>query len=133
MGGRNSLAKRILGSRLFLVLLALILLLFVVGFFRAFWQDRQIRKEIAQLEQVKKQYEEGKIKMIDRLKEAESPAFIEKQARIYGGLVKPEEKTVMILEGVKKIATSSPQDVDDSENKTANYKLWWEYFFKSKN
>ena len=71
--------------------------------------------------------------MIDRLKEAESPAFIEKQARIYGGLIKKKEKTVMILEGVKKVATSSLQDADDSEQKTANYKLWWEYFFKSKN
>lgn len=126
---RNSLAKRILSSRLFLVLLAGILLLFVVGFFRAFWQDRQIRKEIAQLEQVRKQYEEGKIKMIDRLKEAESPAFIEKQARIYGGLVRPEEKSVMILETAKKVTTSSLQDVNSSEGKTANYKFWWRYFF----
>ena len=130
---RNSLAKRILSSRLFLVVLAGILLLFVVGFFRAFWQDRQIRKEIAQLEQVRKQYEEGKIKMTDRLKEAESPAFLEKQARIYGGLIKPEEKSVMILEAAKKVATSSPQDANDSAQQASNYKLWWQYFFKSKN
>ena len=108
-------------------------MLFVVGFFRAFWQDRQIRKEIAQLEQVRKQYEEGKIKMTDRLKEAESPAFLEKQARIYGGLIKPEEKSVMILEAAKKVATSSPQDANDSAQQAANYKLWWQYFFKSKN
>lgn len=126
------MAKRILTSRLFLVLLAGILLLFVVGFSRAFWQDRQIRKEITQLEQVRKQYEEGKIKMIDRLKEAESPAFLEKQARIYGGLVKPEEKSVMILEAAKRVATSSLQNADDSERETANYKFWWRYFFSSK-
>lgn len=126
---RNSLAKRILTSRLFLVLLAGILLLFAIGFLKAFWQDRQIQKEIKRLEDVKAQLETMSSKLDHQLKEAESAAFVEKEARLRLGLVIPGEREVRLLEIAEKVTSSASSAA--GKVKVPNYRLWWQYFFNS--
>jgi len=127
---KRSLIVRITRSRFFVVALTAFLILFVVGFFRSFWSDYQIRQEIKQMEMSKQSLEEKKLKISDLLEQLEGNEAAEKEARLNFGLVKPGEQVVIITEGTEKISETKPKN-KLQENKS-NLIWWWNYFFAPK-
>ena len=127
---KRSLAGRIFQSRFFIVGLTAILFLLVVGFFRSFWRDYQIRQEIKQMEITRQNLEDKKIKTLELIEEMEGDNLAEKEARVNFGLIKPGEQVVFITEGTKKINETKNKNVE--QNNKSNLTLWWEYFFAPK-
>ena len=56
-------------------------------------------------------------------------SFKEKEARRKLGLVKPDEKVVIISKEPPTDSANNPQETP-SESKLPNYQLWWQFFFK---
>jgi len=131
MADRRSKISNILKSRYFVIILTACLLIFLVGFAKAFWRDWQIRKEIAQLELTRQQLEQKKIQILDYLKESEGGSYAEKEARLNFGLVKPGE-TAVIINDYEKLEVKSTNTSFEREEKIkiSNIKKWWYYFFK---
>lgn len=135
MGGKKAYLYNLFRSRSFLFIITILLVFFAFNFFRAYWRDYQIRQEIAQLEESKKQWEEKKIKLLDKLSEIESDSYVESEARKLG-LVKPGEQTIVISKGTKKVATEenkltekNPAETNLTVNSNPLLLLWWHYFF----
>lgn len=89
------------------------------------WQKQSLlereKKELA------KAKEENK-----RLKEqfyyVQSPEFIEEQARNKLLLLKPEEQRILISDNLTLATESGKKRIE--KNKEANWRRWWELFFK---
>jgi cell division protein FtsB len=136
MGGKKAYLYNLFRSRSFLFITTILLVFFAFNFFRAYWRDYQIRQEITQLEETKKQWEEKKVKLLDKLSDIESDSYVESEARKLG-LVKPGEQAIVIGKGTKKVVT---EEVKPAENNLvsgslpadSNPLLWWHYFFAKK-
>lgn len=134
MGGKKAYFYNLFRSRSFLFITAVLLVFFAFNFFRAYWRDYQISREIAQLEESKKQWEEKKVKLLDKLSEIESDTYAESEARKLG-LVKPGEQAVVIGKGAKKIVTEETNPLaggasaETKESTDSDPSLWWHYFF----
>ncbi len=127
---RRSLFGRIVRSRFFAVAITVFLILFAIGFFRSFWRDYQIRQEIKQMEETKKNLEEKKLKTLDLLEQLEGDEAAEKEARLNFGLVKPGEQVVIITDdAAKSIEKKSKNNLEETQS---NIILWWRFFFAPK-
>lgn len=131
VGGGRKISK-FFKSHFFILILSIVLGIFLAGFIKAFLRDWQIKKEINQLEDIKKELEEKKIKTLDYLKEIESKDFAEKEARLHYGLAKNGEGLVIITEETKKINDTAEnlRKMETEKEEKPNFKKWWFYFFK---
>lgn len=106
--------------------LVLAYLLFLVG--RGVYINFKINQEIKNLKTSIANLEEENKNLQNLITYYQTPSFKEKEARKKLGLVKPDEKVVII--------TKSPTPAPKTKEKTAegkikkpNWELWWEYLF----
>jgi len=59
----------------------------------------------------------------------QTPSFKEKEARRKLGLVKPDEKVIILSKELPKTNNNPPIPAEEKSVKP-NYQLWWEFFFK---
>lgn len=123
MGGRKSFSKRLFSSRIFLVLILILSLIFLIGFGKAFWRDYLINKEINALLQEKEKWEKNKLNLLNRLQDIKSPDFAEKEARLKFGLGQPGESLVIVSDRPQAVTTTEQRNVKVQKG-------WWQYFFK---
>lgn len=120
---RNSSAKKLLGSKYFLVFLvvAAILITFNVG--RAYYQDYKIRQEITSLKEEVKKMEQKKLESLKILQYVSSDAFVEEKARTELNLKKPEENVMFVDTNTKDNSTNITKQKTTLNNPTK----WWYY------
>lgn len=110
--------------------LALIYLTFLVGkSVYTNWQtDQKVKKFKTDLDILEVENQNLK----NQITYFQTESFKEKEARRKLGLVKPDEKVVILSREPEKLKeeTISPEEAEQKSK--PNYKLWWEYFTKDK-
>lgn len=89
------------------------------------WQKQQLVEQ-ARKELLKEKEENQRLK--NELSNVESQGFIEEQARNKLLLLKPDEQRILISDNLT-MATQSGKKSEE-KSKEANWKKWWELFFK---
>lgn len=117
---------KMMKSTWFVVAALLMAALFGYGSMRSYIRNYNINKEIASLEKKQQELEKKRSDLSSLLKNIQSNAFAEEQAREQFGLRKPGEKAVVIErdESVAKEDVARAHDTDIS-----NPERWWKYFF----
>ena len=110
--------------------IALIYLTILVG--KAVYINYQTDQRVKKLKTNLDTLETENQNLKNQIAYVQTESFKEKEARRKLGLVKPDEK-VVILSGDTNQPRSSVAPVEgQEESKKSNYKLWWEYFTKDK-
>lgn len=92
------------------------------------WQTNQATKKL-QIEIDTLEVENQNLR--DLIAYYQTPSFKEKEARRKLGLVKPDEKVVIISK--EQPVIKNPVTPSSEEPKKPNYQLWWQFFFENKN
>jgi len=121
--------KKFFNSRWFLVFAILLMAFSSFVFFRAFYYDYKISREINELQEEVTRLESEKLETIELLNYSKSDNFIEEKARLELNMVKPGEK-MMVVEPTSLPLEESERDVVELE-KQSNIKKWWYYFFEN--
>lgn len=100
-----------------------VLALLVIGFGRALWRDRDLRREMHALENEVTKQEAEQERMHKLVAYLKSPDFIEAEARTTYGFAKPGEQVVVFQESANVGKTTV------SRGKT-NAAKWFSYFFE---
>ena len=103
-------------------------LAFLTG--RAVYKNWQTNQEIKKLKVEIETLEVENQNLQNLIAYYQTPSFKEKEARRKLGLVKPDEKVVIISKEPPKTTTPAPSPSE--EPKKPNFKLWWEFFFGEK-
>jgi cell division protein FtsB len=124
----QSWVKKFFTSRYFLLVFSGILLIILVGYVRAYYQDYKIKQEIKQLEAEVKTLETKKIESLEILQYVTSEDFVEEKARTELNLRKPGENMV-IINREENAFESDSTDLESSQHLN-NPTKWWYYFVK---
>lgn len=125
--------KKILKSKLFLVIGVVILIFASINFVRSWKQNRVINQEINDLEQEIYSLEKNNLQLSELIKYLNSTAYIEERARTALGLKKEGEKTIIIPDlQINATSEFSFASADKKAKTISNPKKWWQYFFAKK-
>lgn len=126
--------KSFFRSRLFLIGLFFASLFIAFAYGRAYFQDSQIRKEIARLQSQVKDLEVKKMETLDVLKYVRSPAFAEEKARMELNMAKPGEKMTIVDNNAQTTDKGRQEIQKELElDSVPNIIKWWRFFVKSEN
>ncbi len=130
---QKSAWRRFFESRLFLVCASLVLILVVVSYARAYYEDYEVRQKIQEYENQIRSLEGKKFESLQILQYVQSENFIEEKARTELNLKKPGEN-VAFIEGVPTTqpAEESRVQVPVDEVVLSNPMKWWYYFTHQK-
>ena len=121
--------KIFFNSRWFLIFAIILTLFSFFAFFRAFYYDYKIEREIDNLKEEADKLETKKIEMMEMLDYAQSENFVKEKARLELNMVEPGEK-MMIIPNDDSALEISQKDVVEL-NEQSNFKKWWNYFFNN--
>jgi len=137
--------KKVLSSKIFLVIVIFLLIFLLIGLVKETYRKYQLTSEIDQLKSSINKLEGDNQQLADLMDYFKEDSYLEKEARIKLNLKKPGETVVVLsknmIDGVEVIRKGGldTEEVDkeivnlseDQVSKTANYWKWWEYFFQS--
>ncbi|MBU0545796.1 septum formation initiator family protein [Patescibacteria group bacterium] len=126
--------KSFLRSRLFLLVIFLGSILIAFAYGRAYYQDMEVRKEIARLQNEVKSLEVKKMETLDVLKYVKSPAFAEEKARLELNMAKPGEKMAVVA-GKSAVEKQGGQEAEKELelDSIPNIIKWWNFFVGDEN
>lgn len=124
---KNSYWKKIFWSHWFLLAAFLAAAATAVAFGRAYYQDYQVRQDIARLQKQIQDLEAKKIKTDEILQYVKSDDFVEEKARLELNLAKPGEESA-IIGAVAPIGGQSVESMLQLTN-ISNPVKWWRFFF----
>lgn len=120
---RGFLSRNFLGSRLFALLLVLLVIFFTVNWMRMFARDSAVRSDIARLERETERLEGEYNRLEDFRNFFKTDFFLEQETRKSLGYAKAGER-VVVIEGAKR------SDVrPTAEQELSNPQKWWKYLF----
>lgn len=128
---RLPLFKRILSSRLFLVISIIVLVLIGVALSKEIYRETQVRKETNSLESEISRLTKRNSELSELILYFNTVGFEEKQARLKLGLQKPGEKVVILPEAGNingELGTVSGE-LPAAASELSNPKKWWNFFF----
>lgn len=132
----NFTLKSLFRSRIFLFVLAFVLLITLTSLGREWWRSRAINKEIAELEKNIEELKKNNEDLQNQQKVLSDDYYIEKEARLRLARQKPGEQVVVLTNGSDlRDNTSTPNGSNQEqgvENNNSNWQLWLNYFFKNK-
>ncbi|MFB6226427.1 MAG: septum formation initiator family protein [Candidatus Paceibacteria bacterium] len=125
---KNKTIKKIFQSKLFLVVL--IVLVFLVGSaaFRSLYRNYKVNREITRLEKKVDNLKKEKIESMKILEYVSSKKFAEKKARTELNLKKNGEKVMVIKDEDSQKKNGS----EKKEQQVSNPVKWWYYFTNKK-
>ncbi len=135
---KKSLIRRILELRIFLVINMLVLAFLALSFGREFMRDWEINREIESLRTEAEELEVHNLEIANLNNELNSETFIEGEARLKLGLVKPGEQLVVVVDedDVASVSLNENQAPlqhinyqQENNFEVANPTRWWYYFF----
>lgn len=132
---KDFFVKRILFSKLFLIVGIFVLLLFSSALGREILNHHQLNKEISALEQEIETMENRHSQLTDLIAYYESPDFLEKGARLKLGLRKSGE-SVVVIPGIEDntdneiniVLSAGETKIDNKKDTINNINKWLEYF-----
>lgn len=126
----ESTLQKVLLARWFLFLLLGLVVVIAIGYARAYYEDFQVRQQIAALEKEVQALQKKKFTTLELLERANTDSFLEEKAKTELNLKKPDEKVLIIPEisnsliEEEVVPPSSPVD----EQNLSNPRKWWYYF-----
>lgn len=122
--------KSFFKTKIFIVVLIIILGIVAFGYGRAYYQDYEVKQEISRLQEEVRHLETKKIESLEILNYVRSTAFAEEKARMELNLAKIGEKMAIISEesGAPRGGGQENEKVVELDN-TLNIVKWWNYFF----
>jgi len=128
----KSFIKKILGSKVFLFLIALALITVAVNLGRESYRKYQLTQEINKLKTEIDKLEGKNEQLADLMEYFKQEPYLEKEARLKLNLKKPGEKVVFLSDqaGLEKDNQSGQENMKVKPEEITNYWKWWEYFFK---
>ena len=126
-GVTNKKWRNFFWSRWFLAIGFLVVIFVITAFARAFYEDYQVRQEIARLQEDVKRLEVKKLSTLDALAYVKSEDFIEEKARLELNLAKPGEQ-IGLIPNVAGIKVGQKNDNMLEFKNLANPIKWLNYF-----
>ncbi len=137
---RRNFIWRILELRSFLVVNLIILMFLTLSFGREFVRDYRIQQEIDNLRMEAEELEVHNLEIAKLNAELETETFLEEEARLKLGLLKPGEQLVVVVDegvagapvidgGDETVFDFVPSVSQEEEINISNPKRWWYYFF----
>lgn len=121
--------KRIIPSRLFLLIGVVILILFSVSLSKEVIRRYEVNREIRELEKEVAELEKQNTELTQLEQFLNTERFQEQEARLKLGLAKPGEK-VIVIPGVSEEKLPKEELSAPSNNEElSNPHKWWNYFF----
>jgi len=126
----GGLLKKLFLSRWFFAGGMVVLVFLSTAFFRAYYRNYQVEREIKNLQDEIKRLEAKRIETIDILQYVKSPAYAEEKARTELNLTKDGEQMAIISGGSASVNRGG-QAKENLVNFTylSNPLKWWRYFF----
>lgn len=137
MPSRSNLGKRILSSKILLLISLLILIFFSTNLVKEIINRRDLKKEISSLAEEINRLEGRNQELSSMIEYFKSIDFVEKEARTKLNLRKPGEKIIIVAEEetptstVEPVSESSPRLITAPVKTLSNPERWWNYFFKN--
>ncbi|MFH1938302.1 MAG: septum formation initiator family protein [Patescibacteria group bacterium] len=134
--------KKMLGSKVFLFLIFIILIILTINLSQESYKKYQLKKEISELKLEIDRLEGSKQQLSNLMEYFKNDSYLEQEARVKLNLKKPGEKVVILSrdsvtdDNVKvsqsgALTTENQEiELEDIDLEIANYWKWWEYFFK---
>ena len=114
-------------SRLFMLVAAIIAIMVVFGYGRAYYQDYLVNQEIQHLQEQAKNLQAKKMELLEVLKYVKSDSFAEEKARTELNMIKPGEQVVVVPQ--EKISDNRQENNSVvGWTNISNYKKWRQYF-----
>lgn len=123
--------KRLLSSKVFLFLVALILIWLVISVVRESYRKYQLTQEINQLKSEIERLEGSNQDLANLLEYFQQESFLEKEARLKLNLKKPGEKVVIVPRSEEEGIEIEPikRTEEEIKKEKPNWLKWWKYFF----
>lgn len=135
MGQDRHLGKRIIHSKLLLILSLLVLIFFTVSLTRTIISRQDLLREISGLEQEISGLESRNKELAGLIEYFKTMDFVETEARTKLNLRKPGEKIIVVpseetLKNQENQAKENSIIINSQTRDENNFKRWWNYFFK---
>lgn len=127
MSRTHSPLRKFFVSRLFLIVMVVVVVFLAINFVRAYYQEYKVKQEIAALREDVKHLEQKKLESLKILKYVTSDAFVEEKARTELNLKKPGEQVVVVTGQEEQSATVHTSEQDDQKAYLSNPARWWYY------
>ncbi len=132
MRNQDNPFRRFFASRLFLIILFIVIALIAMSYTRAYYQHYKIQKEIASLKQEIGLLEKKKLESISILEYVQSDTFVEEKARTELHKKKPGEQVLFIeSEEIDISEKETSLSAENSRQDMPNPVKWWYYFTHS--
>jgi cell division protein FtsB len=129
MGTSKTTWRHFFASRWFMGLAIFVLVMLIVGYLRAYYQNYQIQQEIKQLQAEAAHLESKRIQTLDLLNYVKSPAYVEEKARTELNLVKDGEHMAIVNNGTEARSSRQTETTMVQSSRLTNPLKWWNYFF----
>lgn len=116
-------------SRWFMGLAFFVLVLLLIAFTRAYYQNFQIQEEIKRLQSESQKLEARRIETLDLLNYVKSPAYVEEKARTELNMVKEGEHMAIITNQSGGNRNGQVRNTMLQSDNISNPLKWWNYFF----
>jgi cell division protein FtsB len=123
---RHRTTRSFLTSKAFLAVAIAAIVMTVSGMVREARRRNAVAKEIRAMQEEIARLEQQRNRLSDLIHSAESPEFLEREARLRLGLQKPGESVLIVPE----TEGAPPTDAAASERPPSNPQKWWKHVFR---
>lgn len=130
-------ARHLLRQRVVLAINLALFLFLALSFGREVWRNNQVQKTIAELEEQSRALEARNVEIARINAQLESETFLEREARLRLGLVKPGERVFILNEEGSQEATAETigavdaREIPEAALPESNFSRWYWYFFNT--
>ena len=123
----ESKIRQLFNSKTLTITVLALIVLLVLAFFRDKVRQEDLTSELGKKESDIVELESERIRLAEMVDILESSDYIEREARLRLGLVKPGEKVISVPDGaMPHVASTTIQII---ESRGSNARQWFEYFF----
>jgi len=132
-GSNDSFIFKLLSSKLFFVILFIIVVFLSFNVYKGLKQRMDVKKEISNLKMEINNLEKQNNELGGLIEYFATDEYVETASREKLGYKKLGEKIVVLSEeGDDRALSFSEQKLDSVDQGSSNIKLWWDYFFAKK-
>ena len=126
----KNLIKRFISSKIFLFIIILLLIVVIVNVGSESYQKYQLTQEINKLKTNIEELESKNEQLASLMEYLKKESYLEKEAKLKLNLKNPGEKVIILPdESIQEASVTENIIEGSSEEETANYWEWWQYFF----
>jgi cell division protein FtsB len=125
----NYQLKKILKSKTLTVVVVVLVLLVALAIYKDYKRQQDLSDEINKQELAIDKLEQERLQLSEVIEILESADYIEREARLRLGLVKPGEKVISVPESARPAISAASTTAGLSQPEKSNPANWFEYFF----